>query len=117
MNTEKRIWFPAKRYGWGWGLPCCWQGWLVLAIYLGLVIGSAFWLRENIRLYVAVALLSSLLFVGFCWLKGEKPRYAIKCDASTKYIVVKDIVKVFTDLKIYQFNLITSLEANPNETK
>lgn len=49
--------------------------------------------------------------------KGEKPRYAIKCDASTKYIVVKDIVKVFTDLKIYQFNLITSLEANPNETK
>jgi biopolymer transport protein ExbD len=47
--------------------------------------------------------------------KGEKPRYAIKCDAQTKYIVVKDIVKIFTDLKIYQFNLITSLEANPNE--
>lgn len=50
-------------------------------------------------------------------LKAEKPRYAIKCDAQTKYIVVKDIVKVFTDLKIYQFNLITSLEANPNEAK
>ena len=33
------------------------------------------------------------------------------------YIVVKDIVKVFTDLKIYQFNLITSLEADPNEKK
>lgn len=48
-------------------------------------------------------------------LKAEKPRYAIKCDSKTKYIVVKDIVKVFTDLKIYQFNLITSLEANPNE--
>ncbi len=47
--------------------------------------------------------------------RGEKPRYAIKCDAQTKYIVVKDIVKVFTDLKIFQFNLITSLEANPNE--
>lgn len=48
--------------------------------------------------------------------KGEKPRYAIKCDAQTKYVMVKDVVKVFTDLKIYQFNLITSLEANPNET-
>ncbi|MCC6369790.1 MAG: biopolymer transporter ExbD [Bacteroidia bacterium] len=48
-------------------------------------------------------------------LKAEKPRYAIKCDGKTKYIVVKDIVEVFTDLKIYQFNLITSLEANPNE--
>lgn len=42
--------------------------------------------------------------------KAEKPRYAIKCDASTKYIYVKDVVKTFTDLKIYQFNLITSLE-------
>ncbi len=42
--------------------------------------------------------------------KAEKPRYAIKCDASTKYILVKDVVKTFTDLKIFQFNLITSLE-------
>ncbi len=42
--------------------------------------------------------------------KAEKPRYAIKCDGETKYIFVKDVVKTFTDLKIYQFNLITSLE-------
>lgn len=42
--------------------------------------------------------------------RAEKPRYAIKCDATTKYIYVKDVVKNFTDLKIYQFNLITSLE-------
>jgi biopolymer transport protein ExbD len=43
-------------------------------------------------------------------LKAEKPRYAIKCAASTKYIYVKDVVKNFTDLKIFQFNLITTLE-------
>lgn len=42
--------------------------------------------------------------------KAEKPRYAIKCAAKTPYIFVKDVVKCFTDLKIYQFNLITSLE-------
>lgn len=42
--------------------------------------------------------------------KAEKPRYAIKCAAKTKYIYVKDVIKTFTDLKIYQFNLITSLE-------
>lgn len=42
--------------------------------------------------------------------KAEKPRYAIKSAAKTKYIYVKDIVKNFTDLKIFQFNLITSLE-------
>ena len=42
--------------------------------------------------------------------KAEKPRYAIKSDAETKYVYVKDVIKTFTDLKIYQFNLITSLE-------
>ncbi|MES2679313.1 MAG: biopolymer transporter ExbD [Bacteroidota bacterium] len=42
--------------------------------------------------------------------KAEKPRYAIKSAATTKYIYVKDVIKTFTDLKIYQFNLITSLE-------
>ena len=42
--------------------------------------------------------------------KGEKPRYAIKADSKVKYIFVKDVFKTFTDLKIYQFNLITSME-------
>jgi biopolymer transport protein ExbD len=42
--------------------------------------------------------------------KGEKPRYAIKSASKTKYINVKEVIKNFTDLKIYQFNLITTLE-------
>ena len=42
--------------------------------------------------------------------KGEKPRYAIKSDAKAKYIYVKDVFKTFTDMKIYTFNLITSME-------
>jgi biopolymer transport protein ExbD len=41
---------------------------------------------------------------------SKKPCYAIKCAATTKYVYVKDVIKTFTDLKIYQFNLITSLE-------
>jgi hypothetical protein len=42
--------------------------------------------------------------------KGEKPRYAIKADSKAKYIYVKDVFKTFTDMKIYTFNLITSME-------
>ena len=42
--------------------------------------------------------------------KGEKPRYAIKADAKAKYMYVKDVFKTFTDMKIYTFNLITSME-------
>lgn len=50
-------------------------------------------------------------------LKAEKPRYAIKCDGKTKYVLVKDVIKTFTDLKIYQFNLITSLEGGGTVTE
>jgi len=42
--------------------------------------------------------------------KGEKPRYAIKADAKAKYIYVKNVFKTFTDMEIYTFNLITSME-------
>ena len=37
MQTERDYWFPAKRYGWGWGIPNRWQGWLVLAVFAGLL--------------------------------------------------------------------------------
>ncbi len=36
MQTEPKYWFPAKRYGWGWGIPNTWQGWLVLAVFAAL---------------------------------------------------------------------------------
>ncbi|WP_269146578.1 hypothetical protein [Xanthomonas oryzae] len=32
MADKKDYWFPAKTYGWGWGLPTVWQGWLVYGI-------------------------------------------------------------------------------------
>ena len=30
---DKKLWFKAKRYGYGW-YPCTWQGWVVILLYL-----------------------------------------------------------------------------------
>jgi len=62
---------------------------------------------EAVKIYEAAKIKAQESNAEF---KSEKPRYAIKCAASTKYIYVKDVIKTFTDLKLYQFNLITSLE-------
>ena len=62
---------------------------------------------EAVRVYQAAKEKAEATGSNF---KAEKPRYAIKCAAKTKYIYVRDVIKTFTDLKIYQFNLITSLE-------
>jgi biopolymer transport protein ExbD len=48
--------------------------------------------------------------------KHEPLRFAIKADMKTPYIVVKDVIKTFTDLKIYRFNLITNMEEAPSAT-
>ncbi len=77
MQDKKHYWFPAKLYGWGWGLPTAWQGWLVYGI------ASVLWVAGfllfppvdhpvGFQLYIwSVA----LLLVATCWLKGEPPRW------------------------------------------
>lgn len=47
--------------------------------------------------------------------KYEPLRFAIKADGDANYIAVKEIIKVFTDMDIYRFNLITDLEKGPGE--
>lgn len=72
-----KIWFKARRYGWGW-TPITWEGWVVVGVYLGFII---FWTQElegrtgsllgsYLRLAVATVILLSVTY-----LKGEKPRW------------------------------------------
>lgn len=49
--------------------------------------------------------------------KYEPLRFAIKADGKANYIAVKEIIKVFTDIDIYRFNLITNLEQGPAPAK
>ena len=68
-------WFAVKRYGWGWGMPLRWQGWVVLFAYLGLVyvgIYSFVPSRSGRALALYLLVLTLLLIVVVAW-KGEKP--------------------------------------------
>lgn len=38
--STRKYWFPAKRYGWGWGFPSAWQGRVVLLAYLAAALGG-----------------------------------------------------------------------------
>jgi uncharacterized membrane protein YhaH (DUF805 family) len=71
---EKKFWFPAKKYGYGWGPPNCWQGWLVFLAYIVLMIGGYILLRpdKHLALFLGyIAILTAVLIV-ICYLKGEK---------------------------------------------
>ena len=76
-KPPRKIWFPAKTYGWGWGLPLCWQGWVVMGVYLAAMaaILAALPGPKHIHAKLACVFGLSLLLVAICWWKGEKPEW------------------------------------------
>jgi len=77
VNREHQYWFPAKEYGWGWGVPKTWQGWVVLIAYIAaLLFGGLLLDGGNNRLqYLGFAAIATVILVAICWLKGEPPRW------------------------------------------
>lgn len=77
MDDEpKRYWFPAKRYGWGWGPPSTWQGWLVLLVWLAVLIpaSTSFAARSLPLFFVFIAVMVTSI-IAICYAKGEPPSW------------------------------------------
>jgi hypothetical protein len=76
MSNKPAFWFPVKPYGWGWGLPVCWQGWVVLLAYLALIIGGLRYFGaqrapvSNPLIFCAVL---TIIFVAIVIITGERP--------------------------------------------
>ncbi len=81
QTLPRTIWFPAKRYGWGWGFPCAWQGWAVMIIWLAGFFGGlaaiATLARNDLKLILFFPFILTMIAILFvvCYLKGEKPRW------------------------------------------
>jgi hypothetical protein len=68
-----KLWFKAKKYGWGW-YPSTWQGWAVLLGYLLIVAGFHSVFGTNPVVFVITIALTVLLII-ICYKTGEKPRW------------------------------------------
>ncbi|MES2995023.1 MAG: hypothetical protein V4681_03265 [Patescibacteria group bacterium] len=86
MRTKRKLWFRAKRFGWGW-YPSSWQGWAVTALFsllyaLSAVVFGAFApavvqaggsVVEGTILFISVIILLSAGLLAICYRYGEKP--------------------------------------------
>jgi len=72
---DHEYWFPAKRYGWGWGMPSTWQGWVVLLVYAVLILGGIPVIQSTRGdvWYIAYGGFLTIVFIAICWFKGERP--------------------------------------------
>jgi hypothetical protein len=67
-------WFRVKRYGFGAGLPCSWEGWALLAGFLVIVVSSAIAFTDrNPMLHLGVVLAATAIVVIVSWRKSDGP--------------------------------------------
>jgi lipoprotein signal peptidase len=76
-DKNSDYWFPAKRQGWGWGLPSNWKGWVVLVVFYALIALGAviFLLRQQNAGFVIYCAVLCLLLLLVCHLTGEPPQW------------------------------------------
>ncbi len=77
MTKKREYWFPAKRYGWGWGPPSTWQGWVVVGVFI-VLLGAGLALFPVAKNTVGFLLYSGvlvLLLIAVCYAKGEPPSW------------------------------------------
>lgn len=73
MDSTARYWFPAKRYGWGWGPPKVWEGWAALAAYTAALLAPVLLLPERPAVWVVFMVVGTALLLWVCKTKGEPP--------------------------------------------
>ncbi|NJL31096.1 MAG: hypothetical protein HC898_05420 [Phycisphaerales bacterium] len=76
-HHKPTYWFPAKRYGWGWGPPNCWQGWAILLGWFVIQIPVTIYLarQQQIITLLIFTLIMVMALIAACWYKGEPPRW------------------------------------------
>ena len=75
-TDDRPIWFPAKRYGWGWGFPIAWHGWVVMGVWAAILasVGPFIMLRSGMG-YIAFIIVMVAILLAICYAKGERPRW------------------------------------------
>lgn len=74
---ERQWWFPVKRYGWGWGPPVVWQGWVVLIVWIIAVVAVSIVTMlppPRLGLFIISIVALVVLLLVICWMKGEPLR-------------------------------------------
>lgn len=81
LFLDKGPWFRAKRYGYGAGLPFKWQGWVLLASHVGVIMGISFGLAERPGLMIPLVFLAAF---------APLPIYAARTEGGWKWRMGKD---------------------------
>ena len=75
---KKKLWFRAKRFGWGW-TPISWEGWVIMLLYLigtiGYFIDADRYSHSGSDTLISFAIpfiINTIFLLIICYTRGEK---------------------------------------------
>ncbi len=78
---ENKLWFRAKRFGWGW-YPVTWQGWAVIVLYVGALFSGSTGMHvydepsSQIPFqFLSLVVVLTIFLIIICYKTGEKPAW------------------------------------------
>jgi hypothetical protein len=78
---NKKIWFKAKMYGWGWQ-PVTWQGWIITFLYTANILYfgkqsalSAHSGSDALLSFAIPFVVQTVFLLIICYARGERPRW------------------------------------------
>ncbi len=78
---NKKLWFKAKNYGWGW-YPCSWEGWVVILLYVMAIVLHSINIDkfansgdEVVVNFVLPFIINTIFLIIICYARGEKPEW------------------------------------------
>ncbi|MDO8495728.1 MAG: hypothetical protein Q7S32_04450 [bacterium] len=78
---QRKVWFKAKRYGWGW-YPVTWQGWLILVVYVFILINifreidsASHSVSDTLINFLPQTVIVTAILILICYMTGEKLRW------------------------------------------
>ncbi len=76
---QNKLWFKAKRFGWGW-TPCSWQGWTVVLLYVVVITIHSINIEkfatsgaDVVINFVIPLIINTIFLIIISYAKGEKP--------------------------------------------
>ena len=79
----KKPWFGRRKFGWGWGLPQTWQGWVTLVLYFA----SIFLFKaitSNHAVFITLIIIATIVLTVVVWITSGKPRLGTWWDKPQK---------------------------------
>lgn len=77
----KKLWFKAKKYGWGW-TPASWEGWVVIGGYVAFLLrifekidARTTSVSDTVIQFIGPLIFASGVLIGICYLMGEEPHW------------------------------------------